>query len=94
MKELEYRKWLKNSGYSKKMESDLVSRIKRLETRLSIYDIDEEYQHDKCSRLLKYLFNGCKDSPYSKTLELTGTSKQYTVLKYALKKYIDFLESK
>ena len=59
-----------------------------------VYLIDEEYQYDKCSRLLKYLSNGCKDSPYSKTLELTGTSKQYTVLKYALKKYIDFLESK
>ena len=93
MKELEYRKWLKTSGVSRKMESDFVSRVKRLETKLCIYDIDEEYQYDKCERLLKYLSSGCKDSPYSKSLELPGTSNQYTVLKYALKKYISFLES-
>ena len=46
MKEIEYRKWLKNLGYSKKMESDLVSSLKRLETKLCIYDIDEDYQYD------------------------------------------------
>lgn len=93
MKELEYRQWLRNLGISKKMESDFVSRLKRLETKLCIYDIDEEYQYDKCTRLLKYLSSGCKDSPYPKSLELLGTSNQYTVLKYALKKYISFLES-
>ena len=93
MKELEYRRWLNKSGVSKKMESDFVSRLKRIETKLGIYDIDEEYKFDKCIRLMQYLSDGCKNSPYPKSLEFTGTSNQHTVLKYALKKYISFLES-
>ncbi len=93
MKELDFRKWLSEKGVSKKMQSDFVSRLKRLETKLEIYDIDEEYNKDKCEKLLKYLSDGCKESPYSKNLELSGTSNQYTVLKYAVKKYISFLES-
>lgn len=93
MKELDFRKWLNERSVSKKMQSDFVSRLKRLETKLEIYDIDEEYKFDKCQKLLKYLSDGCKNSPYSKELNLQGTSNQYTVLKYALKKYISFLES-
>lgn len=93
MKELDFRKWLNVNGVSKKMQSDFVSRLKRLETKLEIFDIDEEYKKDKCEKLLKYLSNGCKEIPYSKTLELLGTSNQHTVLKYAVKKYISFLES-
>lgn len=93
MKELDFRKWLNENGVSKKMQSDFVSRLKRLETKLEIFDIDEEYKADKCEKLLKYLSDGCKESPYAKNLELLGTSNQYTVLKYAVKKYILFLES-
>ena len=93
MKELDFRKWLNENGVSKKMQSDFVSRLKRLEIRLEIFDIDEEYKSDKCQKLLKYLSEGCKNSPYSKGLSLKGTSNQYIVLKYAVKKYISFLES-
>ena len=93
MKELDFRKWLNENGVSKKMQSDFVSRLKRLEIKLEIFDIDEEYKYDKCQKLLKYLSEGCKNSPYSKGLSLKGTSNQYTVLKYAVKKYISFLES-
>ena len=93
MKELDFRKWLNETGVSKKMQSDFVSRLKRLETKLEIFDLDEEYKLDKCQKLLKYLSDGCKNSPYSKNLNLQGTSNQYTVLKYTVKKYISFLES-
>lgn len=61
MKELDFRKWLNVNGVSKKMQSDFVSRLKRLETKLEIFDIDEEYKKDKCEKLLKYLSNGCKE---------------------------------
>ena len=93
MKELDFRKWLNENGVSKKMQSDFVSRLKRLEIKLEIFDIDEEYKSDKCQKLLKYLSEGCKNSPYSKGLSLKGTSNQYIVLKYAVKKYIYFLKS-
>lgn len=93
MQELEFRKWLNENGISKKMQSDYISRLKRLETKLEFFDIDEEYKTDKCQKLLKYLTDGCKDSPYSRELILLGTSRQYTVLKHTVKKYITFLES-
>ncbi|MCI6954187.1 MAG: hypothetical protein SOU88_08315 [Candidatus Treponema excrementipullorum] len=92
MKEIEFRDWLLNQGVSKKMQSDFVSRLKRLETNLDFFDIDEEVKFDNCNRLLNYLSSGCKESPYSKKLELAGSSKQYTVLKYAVKKYLSFLQ--
>ena len=40
MKELDFRKWLNLNGVSKKMQSDFVSRLKRLETKLEIFDSD------------------------------------------------------
>jgi len=92
MKEIEFRNWLSNNGISKKMQSDFVSRLKRLETSLEFFDIDEEFKFDNCNRLLKYLSDGCKQSPYSGKLEYAGTSRQYTVFKYAVKKYISFLQ--
>ena len=92
MKELEFRNWLSDNGVSKKMQSDFVSRLKRLETSLEIFDIDEEFKFDKCNRLFKYLSDGCNQSPYSGKLEYSGTSKQYTVFKYAVKKYLTFLQ--
>ena len=55
MKEIEFRDWLLNQGVSKKMQSDFVSRLKRLETNLDFFDIDEEVKFDNCNRLLNYL---------------------------------------
>lgn len=93
MKEIEFRKWLADNNVSKKMQSDFVSRIKRIEKGLEIFDVDEEYKKDKCEKLLKYLSGGCKERVYNQNLELLGTSKQYSVLKYAVNKYLSFLET-
>lgn len=93
MQEIEFRKWLSDNKVSKKMQSDFVSRIKRIEKGLEIFDIDEEYKKDKCEKLLKYLSGGCKEKLYNQNLELLGTSKQYSVLKYAVNKYLNFLKT-
>lgn len=93
MQEIEFRKWLADNNVSKKMQSDFVSRIKRIEKCLEIFDIDEEYKKDKCEKLLKYLSGGCKERVYNQNIELLGTSKQYSVLKYAVNKYLSFLET-
>lgn len=93
MQEIEFRKWLTDNDVSKKMQSDFVSRIKRIEKSLEIFDIDEEYKKDNCEKLLKYLSGGCKEKVYNQNLELPSTSKQYSVLKYAVNKYLLFLET-
>ena len=52
LQEIEFRNWLINTGLNKKLASDNVSRLKRLENELDSCDIDEEYQRDKCQYLL------------------------------------------
>lgn len=73
------------------MQSDFISRIKQIEIKLS--NIDYEYAKDKCSKLLEYFSSGCKNPTYTNSFEFKNTSTQYSVLKYAIKKYCSFLES-
>lgn len=91
MKELDFRNWLNKNNVSKKMQSDFISRIKQIEIKLS--NIDYEYAKDKCSKLLEYFSSGCKNPTYTNSFEFKNTSTQYSVLKYAIKKYCSFLES-
>ena len=43
MNELEFRQWLSNSDVPKKVQSDIVSRLKRLERINGYFDLDEVY---------------------------------------------------
>ncbi len=47
MREIEFRQWLSKNNISKKMQSDLVSRLKRFEKAIENCDIDEQYRSDK-----------------------------------------------
>ena len=42
MNEIDFRTWLSRQGVNKKVASDMVSRIKRIERETSHYDIDVE----------------------------------------------------
>ena len=62
MDEINFRKWLQKNNYSKKMQSDFVSRIKRIEKEIDHCDIDSEYRNDRCVNLLRYFEkNGCNE---------------------------------
>ena len=52
MNEIYFRAFLISKNYSKKVCSDFVSRIKRLENSIEKCDIDDEYDKDRCSTLL------------------------------------------
>lgn len=91
MNQVEFSNWIIGKGISKKVCSDLSSRLKRIEFELGNIDIDDEYKKDKCKEVLDKFSNtgiGFKDTnlPY----------KKYTIstYKYALKKYIEFMQRK
>lgn len=93
MKELEFKNWLKQNGYSQKMQSDFTSRIKRLERSLEFFDIDKEYELDKCERLKSFLSHKCKEKIYKGEMSFSGSSKQHSVFKYSVNKYTEFMNS-
>lgn len=89
MNQVEFNNWLLLNGTSKKVGSDICSRVKRIELELGI-DIDDEYKKNKCGNLL-YRFN-------DKGIKLKGTNLPYgkytiSTYKHSLKKYISFIES-
>jgi hypothetical protein len=96
MNEVNFRNWLAKSDKSKKVQSDIVSRLKTIQREMGKCDLDLEYNHDKCETLFKAFENkGVND-----TMKRYGTVKlpigQYTlsVYRYALRIYIKFLEEK
>lgn len=75
------------------MQSDLISRLKKLEREIKNCDIDEQYRKDKCDYLLKLFDNkGENISQTYKNNNLPVGKYQLSTYKYALKKYIKFIE--
>ena len=62
MNELEFSQWLSNNDVPKKVQSDIVSRLKRLERINGYFDLDEEYEKDNCD----FLFSLFKNKHYTK----------------------------
>ena len=91
MDEIGFKIWLLNKGKNRKMTSDMISRIKRVERELSFIDVDEEYQKDGGKYLLSLFLHTGKnremDKHYS-NLPIGKTSMN--AYKYAIKNYIDY----
>jgi len=92
MNEIEFKKWLDKQGITKKVQSDLTSRIKRIEKEIDHCDIDNEYHNDQCNNLLSYFEkNGCNEQMI-KIKNCTLPIGQYSMntFRYSIKKYIQF----
>ena len=96
MNEIDFKNWLGTQNTTKKVQGDLISRIKRLERAFDNIDLDEEYQKDKCCFLLSLFKNKGLNSEMDKFENSSLPIGQYqlSTYKYALKKYISFIESK
>ena len=90
---MEFRIWLSKKSTNKKVISDTVSRLKRLEREINYCDIDNEYYLDKCKMLLSY-FEGKGINSHMDAAKTTLPVGKYqlSTYKYALRKYIAFLE--
>ncbi|MBE7087510.1 MAG: hypothetical protein E7369_04335 [Clostridiales bacterium] len=94
MNEIDFKLYLAKQGFSKKVASDLVSRLKRIEKEFNVQEIDSEYERDKCAYILN-LFNkkGLNDDMQTFCTSLPVGSYQLSTFKYALNNYIKFLDN-
>lgn len=95
MNEIEFKQWMTHKSVNKKVQSDIISRLKKFERAIKNCDIDEQYRNDKCKYLLSLFDNkGINNymAKYSDSGLPIGTY-QLSTYKYALKKYIDYLDS-
>ena len=93
MRELDFYNWLAANNTPKKLRSDYISRLKRLEHSLIGCDLDEEYNRDACNSLLE-LFNksGQNEKMASRHIGNLPIGKYHiATYKYAVNKYLDFL---
>lgn len=57
MNEVEFRNWMTKKNIQIKVQSDCISRLKRIERELNHCDIDEQYRSDKCEFLMSLFLN-------------------------------------
>lgn len=94
MNEVEFKNWLSNNHVSKKMQSDLVSRLKRIEREINDCDIDEQYRSDKCDRLMSLFANMGKNPQMEEYHNADFPIGKYTMntFRHAIKYYMNFCD--
>lgn len=93
MNEIDFKNWLSVNNTTRKVISDIISRLKRLEYSLGI-DIDNEFEKDQCKHLFTFFANSGRNE-YSSSIKNCNLpiGKYYlSSYKLALKKYTQFLE--
>ena len=95
MDEIGFRNWLKDSNKNKKVQGDIVSRLKTLQRELGYCDLDVEYEKDRC----KNIFDALDNKGENDIMKTYGSVKlpigqfSLSVYRYALRTYIKYLES-
>ncbi|MBR3844493.1 MAG: hypothetical protein IKM39_03185 [Clostridia bacterium] len=94
MNEVEFKNWMGKNSVNRKVQSDIISRIKKIEREIENCDIDEQYRSDKCEALLAlFLKKGINDEmkKYPEAKFPVGKYHMST-FRYALKQYVLFCE--
>lgn len=92
MNEIDFSVWLTKNNTPKKVCSDYVSRLKKIEHSLSNCDLDEEYNKDKCVSLIN-LFKKAGNNENMQSRHIVGLpiGKYYlAAYKFSVKKYVEF----
>ncbi len=94
MNEVEFRNWMQVNNINRKMQSDIISRLKKIEREIENCDIDEQYRKDKCNLLMSLFLNmGINERMKEHTNADLPIGKYYmSAFRYAIKKYILFCE--
>lgn len=95
MNEIDFKTWLNNEGLSRKVQSDLISRLKKVERACGNCDIDDEYNKDACSFLLSVFRNKGINEDMERFGETNLPIGKYylSAYKYAVQKYVVFRET-
>lgn len=94
MNEVEFKNWLSNREIDKKVQSDYISRIKRIERELNQCDIDEQYRTDHCEFIMSLFLNMGKNENMKKFPNANLPIGKYymSTYRYAMKQYIQFCD--
>lgn len=94
MNEVNFRNWLSKKNVGKKVQSDTISRLKRIEKEINHCDIDEQYRSDKCHYLMSLFSNMGNNSEMKKYENVSFPIGKYTMntFKYALRQYVNFCD--
>lgn len=94
MDEVGFLNFLRSKGIDKKICSDHISRIKRVEKCIADCEIEEEYRKDRCSQLLSY-FEKKSSEKIKKVLIAPLPIGRYSMntFRYSIKRYIEFLDN-
>ncbi len=94
MNEIEFRNWLAVNGVNKKVQSDILSRIKKIEKEIENCDIDEQYRSDRCQYLMSLFANmGFNEKMKSYENADLPIGKYYmNTFRYAIKHYVKFCD--
>ncbi len=92
MNEMRFREWMAQKNINRKVQSDLISRIKKVEKEFNYCDIDKEYTKDECKYILglfqKKNYNSLiADFPNS---AFANPQKNLNTYRHAINKYISF----
>lgn len=94
MNEVDFRNWMQKKNMNRKLQSDIVSRLKKIEREIENCDIDEQYRRDKCALLMSLFVNmGINERMKKYSNADFPIGKYYmSAFRYALKKYVLFCE--
>ncbi len=92
MNEIEFKIWLSQKEINRKVQSDYISRLKRIERELNHCDIDEQYRNDNCEYLMSLFVNrGDNDAmKHYQNVNLPIGKNYMNTYRHALKQYIQF----
>lgn len=95
MDEIGFRNWLTQNGFSKKLLSDNISRLRRLEKELNLCDIDEEYRRDRCDNIKLILKKRGMNAEMQEYMpnKLPIGKTYIATYSHALKNYLKYKES-
>lgn len=94
MNEVEFKNWQSKKGVNKKVQSDTISRLKRIEKEINNCDIDEQYRSDRCEYLMSLFSNMGLDSEMKKYPNVDFPIGKYTMntFKHAIRQYVSFCD--
>lgn len=94
MNEIEFKNWMFKKNINPKVQSDIISRLKKIEAEIDHCDIDEQYHNDQCKHLMSLFLKMGINEEMKKYPNANFPIGKYhmSVFRYALKQYILFCE--
>lgn len=94
MNEVEFKNWMIKNDVNRKVQSDIISRIKKVEREIDHCDIDEQYRSDKCESLMALFLNMGINEEMGKYPNANFPIGEYymSTFRHAIKYYIMFCD--